>query len=74
MHIFSTFIAEFEIGGPGQKLVSPLRGLRELGVVTQGFRPGLDCAAPTGLVLRALGRGMTASCCTRRYRISIACW
>jgi hypothetical protein len=24
--------------------------------------------------LRALGRGMTASCCTRRYRISIACW
>jgi len=28
----------------------------KFGLVTQGFRPGLDCAAPTGLVLGELAR------------------
>jgi hypothetical protein len=37
------------ISSRAEKIVSPLRGLRELGMGTQGFRPGLDCAAPPGL-------------------------
>lgn len=30
-------------------VVPPLRGLRVVAMCTQGFRPGLVCAAPTGL-------------------------
>ena len=47
---------------PGGRVVSPLRGFKKhlvkinWGPDTQGCRPGLDCAAPSGLVLGELAR------------------